>query len=73
MRVEIHPKNGTSRGPRDPYVAHERGEPTVILVDDVLTTGATLVACATALGEAGWPAVEAVTFARALPFELRVA
>jgi predicted amidophosphoribosyltransferase len=42
----------------------------VILVDDVLTTGATLVACATALGEAGWPAVQAVTFARAMPYEL---
>jgi ComF family protein len=46
---------------------------TIILVDDVLTTGATLVACATALGEAGWPAVDAVTFARAMPYELRVA
>jgi len=62
-----------ARGPRDASAARESGEPTVILVDDVLTTGATLVACATALGEAGWPAVEAVTFARALPFELRVA
>jgi predicted amidophosphoribosyltransferase len=38
----------------------------------VLTTGATLVACATSLGEAGWPAVEAVTFARAMPYELRL-
>jgi len=46
--------------------------PPVILVDDVLTTGATLVACATALGEAGWSRVDAVTFARALPYELRV-
>jgi len=46
--------------------------PTVILVDDVLTTGATLVACATAMSEAGWPAVHAVTFARALPYERRV-
>jgi ComF family protein len=46
--------------------------PPVILVDDVLTTGATLVACATALGEAGWPAVQAVTFARAMPYELRL-
>jgi predicted amidophosphoribosyltransferase len=46
--------------------------PPVILVDDVLTTGATLVACATALGEAGWSRVDAVTFARALPYDLRV-
>jgi predicted amidophosphoribosyltransferase len=50
----------------------EGRRPTVILVDDVLTTGATLVAGATALGAAGWPEVEAVTFARALPFARRV-
>jgi ComF family protein len=37
----------------------------VVLVDDVLTTGATLGACATALVEAGAARVEAVTFARA--------
>ena len=46
--------------------------PSVILVDDVLTTGATLAAAATALQEAGWHKVEAVTFARALPFVVRV-
>jgi ComF family protein len=45
--------------------------PPVILVDDVLTTGATLCAAAAALTNAGWPAVRAVTFARALPYELR--
>ena len=43
-----------------------------ILVDDVLTTGATLDAAAGALASAGWPAVGAVTFARAMPFEVRV-
>ncbi len=43
-----------------------------ILVDDVLTTGATLDAAASALGSAGWPVVGAVTFARAMPFETRV-
>ena len=44
----------------------------VILVDDVLTTGATLVAAASALQDAGWSSVRAVTFARALPFVVRV-
>lgn len=39
------------------------------LVDDVLTTGATLNAAADALCSAGWPAVAAVTFARTMPFE----
>lgn len=40
----------------------------VILVDDVLTTGATAVSAAMALGEAGAKSVGLVTFARALPF-----
>lgn len=39
----------------------------VVLVDDVFTTGATLVEAAGALLEAGAGAVEAVTFARARP------
>jgi len=43
-----------------------------ILVDDVLTTGATLDAAATALASAGWPTVGAVTFARAMPFQTSV-
>lgn len=43
----------------------------VILVDDVLTTGATLCAAASALGTAGWEDVAAVTFARALPYDMR--
>ena len=46
--------------------------PTVILVDDVLTTGATLAAAATALAAAGWSDVGAVTFARALPFDATI-
>ena len=40
---------------------------TVLLMDDVATTGATLSACAGALLEAGAQAVYALTLARALP------
>jgi len=43
-----------------------------ILVDDVLTTGSTLASAAAALLDAGWEEVRAVTFARALPFAVRV-
>ena len=49
------------------------GEPAVILVDDVLTTGATLCAAAAALADAEWSVIRGVTFARALPYELRAA
>jgi len=55
-----------------PPAGIDAASPPVILVDDVLTTGATLVAGATALGDAGWKAIDAVTFARALPYDLRV-
>ncbi len=48
-----------------------RGGTAIILVDDVLTTGATLAAAATALEAAGWNDVGAVTFARARPFVMR--
>jgi ComF family protein len=39
----------------------------LILVDDVFTTGSTLLEAATALREAGAGRVESVTFARAVP------
>lgn len=51
-----------------PPVVRPRGEVprSVLLVDDVLTTGATLSACARALRSAGAVRVAAVTFARRL-------
>lgn len=48
-------------------------EASVILVDDVLTTGATLSAAAHALSEGGWSDIGAVTFARALPYAEKTA
>jgi len=47
------------------------GSNVAILVDDVFTTGATLASAASALVNAGWEEVRAVTFARALPFAVR--
>ena len=43
----------------------------ILLVDDIVTTGATLDACAKALESAGWRAVEGLSFARAKTYELR--
>ena len=55
------------------HMSGEGAGPTIILVDDVLTTGATLMAAVAALERAGWTSVRAMTFTRARPFAERVA
>jgi ComF family protein len=53
--------------PLRPFCSRTKGRE-VILIDDVLTTGATAVSAALALGEGGASGVHLFTFARALPF-----
>ena len=58
-KVNVRGRVRASAGP-------EAGQPkAALLVDDVVTTGATAAACARALTEAGWRPLGVVSFARA--------
>jgi ComF family protein len=63
------PQVGRSRGarltgPAGSIEARARVPPAALVVDDVVTTGATLAACATALRRAGTAELAAIAFAR---------
>jgi predicted amidophosphoribosyltransferase len=69
-RREVRPQRGLSRPERRRNVSGAfeatSAPATVVLVDDVYTTGATVLAAATELRRAGARAVHVVTFARAV-------
>lgn len=82
LEALCRPRGGTQvrRGPRDRRsnvqgifrirsdVRSQIREREVILIDDVFTTGATVISAAKALGEGRARSVRVLTFARALPF-----
>jgi predicted amidophosphoribosyltransferase len=69
-RRKVRPQRGLSRPARRQNVREAfeaiRAPAAVVLVDDVYTTGATVLAAATELRRAGARAVDVVTFARAV-------
>jgi len=65
------PPRARGKGSDSMPSADSGGAAAVILLDDVLTTGATLCSAAVALERAGWRSIGAVTFGRALPYAAR--